>query len=69
MTKQQFLDHVRALYIVGNLSDSDSEQREEWTRPAMAGMACCAALDKMLHKLAEEAIFTHEEIQNFYDDM
>lgn len=69
MTKAQFLAHVAALYRVGNLSDSDSPEREVWTKPAMSGNACCATLDTMLRTMVTEGILTVEECQNFYDDM
>lgn len=73
MTKQEFLAHVAALYRVGNLSDSDSKEREDWTRPAMAAQACCGALDDMLREMLREmraaGVLTADEHQRFYDDM
>ena len=69
MTKQQFLTSVAALYRVGNLSDSDSEEREDWTAPAMAGAACCAALDSMLREMTQSGVLTPYECQSFYDNM
>ena len=69
MTKQEFLSHVRALYVVGNLSDSDSDRREDWTNPAMAGAACCSALDEMLRAMTDCGAITAHEAQSFYDNM
>lgn len=69
MTKQEFLAHVRALYVVGNLSDSDSDSREAWTTPAMAGAACCRALDRMLREMTDCGAITSDEHQSFYDNM
>ena len=69
MTKQQFLSHVAALYTVGNLSDSDSERREDWTRPEMAGSACCSALDSMLRAMVNAGALSSDERQEFYDNL
>lgn len=69
MTKAQFLQSVAALYRVGNLSDSDSQEREDWAKPAMAGTACCAILDVMLRNMTREGVLTAEECQAFYDSM
>lgn len=69
MTKAQFLQHIAALYRVGNLSDSDSDQREDWTVPAMAAGACCGALDDMLREMVKAGALTGEEVQEFYDGM
>jgi len=69
MTKQEFLSHIRALYVVGNLSDSDSDSREAWTSPAMSGAACCKALDGMLRAMTDCGAITSDEAQSFYDNM
>jgi hypothetical protein len=67
MTKVEFLNKVKALYRVGNASDSDSEAREDWTQPQMAGEACCKHLDAMLYAMLECDIITSEEHQELYD--
>jgi hypothetical protein len=68
MTKTEFLAHVTAIYTTGNVSDShDDPRRADWTRPAMAGYACCAKLDEMLQALVECCALTAEETQAFYD--
>lgn len=69
MTKQQFLDHVAAIYRVGNFADSDSPQREAWTHPDMAGVACCAALDKMMHQMVRVGVLSAEDLQAFHDSL
>lgn len=69
MTKPEFLAHVAALYRVGNYSDSDSPQREVWTVPAMAGLACCQHLDAMLWTMKREGVLTQDEIQEFHDTL
>lgn len=69
MTKQEFLSHVAKLYRVGNLSDSDSPERETWTAPEMASDACCGALDKMLCAMIAAGVLTADEHQEFYDNM
>lgn len=68
MTKQEFLANVAKLYRVGNRADSeDDPQREEWTKHAMAGEACCAALDMMLVEMVRCGAITSEERQEFFD--
>lgn len=70
MTKQQFLTHIQALYVLGNVSDSDDDERTEtWTVPAMSGDALCGKLDAILHGLVDHKVFTQDEIQMFYDNM
>lgn len=69
MTKQEFLKTVAKLYAVGNMSDSDNPARPDWVKPEMAGDACCAALDSMLHAMQLANVLTDEEVQAFYDNM
>ena len=70
MTKAEFLANVRKLYRVGNASDShDSPERETWTNPAMAGEACCAQLDKLMHGLVASRVISADECQEFYDTL
>lgn len=68
MTKQEFLDHVQALYRVANLSDSDSPQRESWTHPSMA-QETCGALSKLLHYLNDIGVLSSVEHQEFFDTL
>jgi hypothetical protein len=69
MTKEQFLALLAQVYAVGNRSDSDSEVRETWTHPDMAGPACCALLDKMLTRMCDLGVLTADEHQRFIDDL
>lgn len=69
MTKAQFLAHVAAIYRLGNLSDSDSPDRADWTRPEMAAGACCGALDDMLRAMVECGALTADEKQELYDTL
>lgn len=69
MTKPEFLAHVAAIYRVGNRSDSDSAERETWTKPEMAGEACCAALDAMLHAMVRAGALSAEELQQLHDTL
>lgn len=73
MTKAQFLAHVKALYVVGNLSDSnDSEAgqtgKPDWVVASMAS-SVCSRLDNMLHDMTNGGALTAEEVQSFYDGM
>ena len=69
MTKQEFMNHFTAMYRVGNLSDSDNEDREDWTHPYMAGNACCRALDRMADELVNCSVWSEEERQTVYDTL
>lgn len=65
MTKAEAIKHIQALYAVFNAADSDSERREDWTRPEMAA-TCCRPLDAMLSELLSkdelEALYANGEI-------
>jgi hypothetical protein len=67
MTKQQFLNHFKAMYRVGNRSDAD--EHEAWTKPEMAGSACCRLLDQMSRELVKCGVLTSEEVQVVYDTL
>lgn len=68
MTKEQFIEGIKALYRVANASDSkDNASFEPWTKPEMASRACCRHLDRMLHDMAEAGAITQEERQTIYD--
>lgn len=69
MTKAQFIEMFKAMYRVGNMSDSDSESREDWTDEAMSGPACCQLLDKMSGELVKCGVLTEEERQEIYNDL
>lgn len=69
MTKDQFIVMFKAMYNVGNRSDSDIETREGWTKPAMAGSACCQLLDQMSRKMVECGALTEEERDAIYNDL
>ena len=66
-TKEAFLKHVTAIYRIGNLSDSDN--RPSWTKPEMAGLAGCSALDSMLREMETCGALSADERQAFYDNM
>jgi len=67
MTKEKFIEMIRAMYRVGNASDSDSDEREPWTHPDMAGEACCQLLDDMLARLRHCGVLTSSEVARIYD--
>ena len=67
MTKQEFIATLAKLYRVGNASDSDN--RETWTHPNMAGGACCRLLDEMTRKLEDCGVLSAEERQALYDTL
>lgn len=69
MTKEQFKQHWMAMYRVANRSDSDPENREEWTHPAMSGRACCQLLDKMAWELRQCGVWTEREHQDMLDSL
>lgn len=69
MTKAEFMKNVAKLYRVGNMSDSDNPERPDWVRPEMAGKACCATLDTMMHELVACGALTSDEMQAFYDTL
>lgn len=70
MTKEQFLAHIKALYRLGNRSDSDEHPSDEsWTVPAMAGSLLCAKLDVLLHDLLHADVLTADEHQKLYDEL
>jgi hypothetical protein len=63
MTKTQFLGHVQALYRVGN--NSDSEFKVAWTKPDMAGPACCRHLDRLLRDMVECGALSEDDVAEF----
>lgn len=70
MTKREFLKLFAQMYRVGNRSDAHPHERaEQWTKPAMAGDACCGALDGMSRELVKAGVFTAEEMQAVYDTL
>lgn len=70
MTKEKFLAKLHSLYIVGNMSDSDDNPlRETWTKPQMAGRACCALIDEMMHQLVECEAITSDDCDAFYSNL
>jgi hypothetical protein len=69
MTKGEFKAAWIAMYRVGNYADSDYEWRQEWTHPAMAGVACCKLLDQMANEMVRVGVLTQEEMQSMYDSL
>ncbi len=69
LPKQAFMTHVRALYRCANLSDSDHPDRAPWTRPEMAGTACCVHLDRMLNDMVACGAITLEDINWLHDTL
>ncbi len=69
MAKAEFIVHFKAMYNVGNRSDTPAGEHEEWTHPAMAGRACCALLDQMSRTMIDIGVFTEEERQEIYDTL
>ena len=69
MIKAAYMQHITALYRAANMSDSDNPERAAWMKPAMAGEAGCAALDKMLRAMLENGVLTSDEHQAFYDNL
>lgn len=72
MTKDGFLKLFAQMYRVGNRSDGHVGERssdESWTMAAMAGAACCGALDNMSRELVKAGVFTAEEMQEVYDTL
>jgi hypothetical protein len=67
MTKQQFIEHFKAMYRVGNRSDA--AEHEDWTQPQMAGDACCRLLDKMGNELVKCGALTQDELDKIYSDL
>jgi hypothetical protein len=67
MTKEQFLQSIKAMYLT--LNASDSENAESWTTPKMAGSEGCGHLDKLLGSMVREGVMTQEEHQQFMDTM
>lgn len=68
MTKQEFIAHFVAMYRAGNRADSD-DQALDWTRPAMAGEACCRPLDLMMQQMVVHGVLTDDERQAIYDTL
>lgn len=66
MPKDVFMVHVRALYRCANLSDSDHPDRADWTKPEMAGTACCVHLDQMLWDMEACGAITSEDIEKLH---
>lgn len=73
MQKANFLDKVAALYRCGNRSDHDDKLKnapnEDWTKPEMAGQACCALLDQMLDAMVKCGAITSEDRQSLHDNL
>lgn len=70
MTKQEFLSHVRALYLAANLADHDTNPSDQaWMPKIMAGRAGCAHLDAMLFAMLECDALTSDEHAEFYDNL
>jgi len=73
MQKANFLDKVASLYRCGNRSDHDEKLNnapdETWTKPEMAGKACCALLDEMLQAMIKCNALTSEDVQEMYDNL
>lgn len=60
MTKAQALAHIKALYAVFNMADSDNAERADWTQPAMAS-TCCNPLHTILRQM-----YTQAEVDAMY---
>lgn len=72
MTKREFQSLFAQMYRVGNRSDGhphENPANETWTKPAMAGDACCGLLDEMSSRLVKAGVFTAEEMQAVYDTL
>ena len=48
MTRNEYIDHLRAIYLAAN--NSDNENKPEWMKGDEAHVHCCA-LDKIVHDL------------------
>lgn len=69
MTKAQFLAMFAAMYRVGNRADSTDGKLEDWTKPAMAGKACCALLDQMGRELVACGAVTQDELDEMFANL
>jgi hypothetical protein len=67
-TKAQFLEAFATMYRVANRSDSDWNAAD-WTKPVMAGSACCRLLDQMKREMIAAEIVTDEEMEALYADL
>lgn len=67
MTKDEFKEHFKAMYRVGNRSDTPADEHEEWTKAVMAGRACCRPLDSMAHALVDAGIWSEQERKEVFD--
>ena len=68
MTKVEYMECIRKLYTVANLSDSDSPERVDWL-DASACRHQCQQLDKMLTNLVKHGCLTEEEHRTFIDTL
>jgi hypothetical protein len=69
MSKDEFFEHLHALYRAMNYADSDDERKALWMPHQMAGWAGCGHLDAMLRHLVEIGAIHEDEFQRFHDDM
>lgn len=69
MTKEEFFEHLWALYRAMNYADSDDSRRADWMPHQMAAHWGCGHLDKMLHDLVDNKVITQDEFQSFHDNM
>ena len=67
MTKEEFILAFIAMYRTANASDSDSPY--PWTKPKMAGRACCRHLDRMIIGLMECEALTAGEVEDIYNQL
>ena len=68
MSKAAFLSHVRALYVAGNMADSDNPERMSWGHHSMV-TSVCSGLDTMLREMERVGALTADQRQSFYDNM
>lgn len=68
MTKAEFLEKLAELYRVGNKSDSDAHDREDWTKPQMAHIAC-APFDQVVHGMRQCGAITDTDVNEFYGSL
>ncbi len=66
MSKAEFVQMFIKMYRVGNLADSDNENREEWTHVDMAGKACCRPLDHMARELVACGVLSDADFDAIY---
>ena len=68
MTKAQMISKLKACYRVGNASDADLVEHEDWTTPEMA-TEFCRALDKAFRALLDAGVISADEHQKIYDTL